>query len=277
MSSYGISAVERVGDAVEEPVEALLGEHLVEHVREPLVRLDGRAASESGLGRPSTRGDQAYGWGSRRLDGRRVGHDGKRLPLSSSDAARARLTPVLRRSAVVGTVEDARVALLSRLIDHAALFPPASLPLPEALEEDRRARESNAAFVLGRFVCPASRLAELPDVGRGVSVTLDEAAVPADIDARVEAVETRMPHELETLASAAPEVYVEIPVGDGVEPSLDALRAARLGPRSAAGAHRCRAQRSWQRSSVAAASGHSSSRRLPGSTTQCGAMASMGS
>ncbi len=138
------------------------------------------------------------------------------------------MTPVLRRSAVVGTVEDARVALLSRLIDHAALFPPASLPLPEALEEDRRARESNAAFVLGRFVCPASRLAELPDVGRGVSVTLDEAAVPADMDARVEAVETRMPHELETLASAAPEVYVEIPVGDGVEPSLDALRAAGL-------------------------------------------------
>ncbi len=137
------------------------------------------------------------------------------------------MTPVLRRSTVVGTAEDARVALLSRLIDHAALFPPASLPLPEAVEEDRRARESKAAFVLGRFVCPASRLAELPDVGRGVSLTLDEA-VPADAGARVEAVEIRLPDELETLAGAALEVYVEIPAGDVVEESLDALRGAGL-------------------------------------------------
>src|SRR5215831_17177773 len=78
----------------------------------------------------------------------------------SSDGAEAALTPVLRRSAVVGTAEDARVALLSRLIDHAPLFPPASLPLSEAIEEDRRARESGATYVLGRFVCPASLLEE---------------------------------------------------------------------------------------------------------------------
>jgi hypothetical protein len=32
--------------------------------------------------------------------------------------------------------------VLERLIDHAALFPPASMSLPDALEEDRRARES---------------------------------------------------------------------------------------------------------------------------------------
>jgi len=31
------------------------------------------------------------------------------------------------------------VALFERLIDHAPLFPPASLPLPEALAEDVRA------------------------------------------------------------------------------------------------------------------------------------------
>jgi hypothetical protein len=39
-------------------------------------------------------------------------------------------------------VSDARRALLGRLIDHAALFPPASLDMPAALEEDRRARAS---------------------------------------------------------------------------------------------------------------------------------------
>ena len=70
-------------------------------------------------------------------------------------------------------VQDARVALLSRLIDHAPVFPPASLPLPDALAEDARARASAASFMLGRFVCPASGLERLPAVGRGVSVVLN--------------------------------------------------------------------------------------------------------
>ena len=136
------------------------------------------------------------------------------------------MTPVLRRSAVVGTAEDARVALLSRLIDHAPLFPPASLPLSEAIEEDRRARESEAAYVLGRFVCQASLLEELPDVGRGVSVVLD--ATPAGDSARVEALETRMSDELDSLVGSATEIYVEVPVAEGLEASLDAVREAGL-------------------------------------------------
>jgi hypothetical protein len=127
----------------------------------------------------------------------------------------------------VGTADDARVALLSRLIDHAPLFPPASLPLEEAVEEDRRARASGAAFVLGRFVCPASRLAELPDVGRGVSVTLDES-IPGDVGARLEAVEARLPDDLGALVGVAPEVYVEIAPDDGLEARLDLLREAGL-------------------------------------------------
>lgn len=135
------------------------------------------------------------------------------------------MTPVLRRSAVVEMVEDARVALLSRLIDHAPLFPPASLPLPEAVAEDHRARESESAFVLGRFVCPASRLEELPDVGRGVSAVLDGELAP---DARVEAVEAQLPDDLYSLVGTAPEVYVEVRLGDGLEARLDALRAAGL-------------------------------------------------
>ena len=49
---------------------------------------------------------------------------------------------------------DARRALLSRLFDHAAMFPPASLPLDEALAEDDRARASEHAWLLGRFVVP---------------------------------------------------------------------------------------------------------------------------
>ncbi len=120
--------------------------------------------------------------------------------------------------------QDARVALLSRLVDHAPLFPPASLPLEEAVAEDERARASASSFALARFVCPASRLAELPDVGRGVSVVLDG---PLERQARVEAVEARADGELGRLAGLAREVYVELPLGDGLPERLDEL--ARLG------------------------------------------------
>jgi hypothetical protein len=66
---------------------------------------------------------------------------------------------------------DARRALLSRLFDHAAMFPPASLPLDEALAEDDRARASEHAWLLGRFVVPAGVVVddrEVAVVGAGV-------------------------------------------------------------------------------------------------------------
>jgi hypothetical protein len=78
-------------------------------------------------------------------------------------------------------------ALFGRLIDHAPLFPPASLPLPEALDEHRRARESDAGWIVRRFVCPASTLAELDGERLALSVVLD-----ADVDLadpRIESVE----------------------------------------------------------------------------------------
>jgi hypothetical protein len=137
----------------------------------------------------------------------------------------------------VATAEDARVALLARLIDHAPLFPPASLDLPHALAEDRRARESPSAFVLGRFVCPASRLDELPDVGRGVSIVLDAARTPRgsrrtgtvpsfsalEPDSRVEAAEAQPGADLSALAGLASEVYVEVPVDAALDDRLDQL------------------------------------------------------
>jgi len=66
---------------------------------------------------------------------------------------------------------DARRALLQNLFDHAAMFPPASLPLDEALAEDRRAQASPHAWLLGRFVVPAGVAVEgreLAVVGDGV-------------------------------------------------------------------------------------------------------------
>jgi hypothetical protein len=67
--------------------------------------------------------------------------------------------------------DDARRALLTRFFDHAPMFPPASLPPSEALAEDRRARESEHAWMLGRLVWPAAQLSELPqDEGRALAV-----------------------------------------------------------------------------------------------------------
>ncbi len=67
--------------------------------------------------------------------------------------------------------DDARRALLTRFFDHAPMFPPANLPPAEALAEDRRARESDREWMLGRLVWPAAQLSELPqDEGRALAV-----------------------------------------------------------------------------------------------------------
>ena len=122
-------------------------------------------------------------------------------------------------------VSDARVALLRGLFDHAPLFPPASLSVADALDEDRQAQGSDAAFALGRLVWPASRLGELPRSGRGLSVVLD-----GDFEPRVEieAVEALVRDDLGELAELAGAAYVEVPLDAHVELRLDAVSAAGL-------------------------------------------------
>lgn len=119
---------------------------------------------------------------------------------------------------------DARLALLRRLIDHAPMFPPASLPVDEALAEDARALGSAHAFMLGRLVWPASAAASIPHV-RDVSLVLD-AGTPEGI--RVAAVEARDRGDLASLSGLAPEIYVEVALNDELEERLDALAAAGL-------------------------------------------------
>lgn len=101
--------------------------------------------------------------------------------------------------------DDARSALLERLIDHAPLYPPASLSLEEALADHRRARESAHGWLVRRFVCPASKLGEVAEEPLHLSVVLDEE-VALD-DSRIEAVELPPGRELEALS---PETYVEV-------------------------------------------------------------------
>ena len=108
-------------------------------------------------------------------------------------------------------VVDARRALLSRLFDHAPLFPPASMGLEDAVAEDARAAASKSSSLLGRFVVPALRLGELDGFDRALSVVLDG---PLAEDARIEAVEARLPEQPQALAELAPEVYLEIPLDE---------------------------------------------------------------
>jgi len=78
---------------------------------------------------------------------------------------------------------DARRAFLAALIDDAGLFPPARLPMGEAVASHEAARGGPNGWMMGRFLCPASRLEELlgrllasPGEPWRVGVILDGAA-----------------------------------------------------------------------------------------------------
>jgi hypothetical protein len=139
-----------------------------------------------------------------------------------------------------GVSGDARRALLERLIDHAALFPPASLDMPAAMAEDRRARASAEAWMLGRFICPASRLGELPDDAPALSVVLDggegdlETVAAAGRD--VELVEARIdpawiPDTQALVREKLPGVqaYWELAPDRGLRGAVAAVREAEAG------------------------------------------------
>ena len=128
---------------------------------------------------------------------------------------------------VATTVTDARQALLRRLIDHAALFPPASMAMADALEEDARIRASAEAWIVNRFVVPASRVGELGDVPLRLSVVLD-SRLPDD--ERIEAVDVPPGVDPGSFVGVAPEVYVEVPF-DGDQPGA-LERLAELGLRA---------------------------------------------
>jgi hypothetical protein len=102
-------------------------------------------------------------------------------------------------------------ALFARLIDHAPLFPPASLPLDEALQEHRRARESEDGWIVRRFVAPASALPALNGEPLRLSLVLDDDHADVD-DPRVESVEIppRPGTEFRFLRVFSVESYVEV-------------------------------------------------------------------
>lgn len=154
--------------------------------------------------------------------------------------------------------QDARRALLGGLIDDAAQFPPARLPLDDALAGYRRNRDGPHAWLQGRFLCPSHLLADLPadqssppapevQPWVGAVVAPDRASpdalaeVLAARDPRVTAVEVALPADPGGWAEylAALEVpttvrraYLEVPVR-ALDPAeaVALLAAAREHPR----------------------------------------------
>jgi hypothetical protein len=121
-------------------------------------------------------------------------------------------------------------ALFGRLIDHAPTFPPAQLPVAEAIEEDRRARASEESWILARLAWPASKLAELGAEDRELTVIMDVVDTPGarhrtwpalDSDPRIQAVEARF--DTAPADWSGSELYLE---------GVDLDRVAELGARA---------------------------------------------
>jgi hypothetical protein len=150
---------------------------------------------------------------------------------------------------------DAVSAALSGLIDYAGLFPPAGLPLDVVADQFGRYRAARHAWMLGRLVVPADRLADAEAAAHRAGASVDEpwrvsalvgtadhsetiAAALVDLHhrprtVRVEAVEAvaGSADDIARLGRIWPtefERYVEIPADSDPAPLMAALSAAGL-------------------------------------------------
>jgi hypothetical protein len=143
-------------------------------------------------------------------------------------------------------------ALLAGLVDYAGLFPPAALPMDDAVAGYARWRRSPEAWMLGRFVLPAGRLVELsraadvylPEPGAGAPWRLS-ALLGADVhgdSARVTAfnassagravvdsaeLKAESPEDAGFALDALPPrlaVFVEVPLGGDLDALLAVLK-----------------------------------------------------
>jgi hypothetical protein len=115
--------------------------------------------------------------------------------------------------------------LLGRLIDDAGQFPPAAKPLDQAVADHLAARVSERAWIVGRFLCPASRVE--PELPLPLGVISDGEDWEAELDDAVsfgaDSYELRDPgaDAYPILAGAGMPVFVE-----GAD--LEQLKAAGL-------------------------------------------------
>ena len=152
--------------------------------------------------------------------------------------------------------ENATRILLESLVDYAGLFPPAGLDMPAAVREYAAHRDSDAAWMLGRFIVPSVRLEEMEGAAAALlprdagtepwRISVLGGTDPVDDAERVWAFNERHAHtgpgravidtmELRAADAAAAErvvrsvpagvtPYVEIPVVDDPGDLIGALR-----------------------------------------------------
>jgi hypothetical protein len=147
---------------------------------------------------------------------------------------------------------DAVTAALTGLIDYAGLFPPAGLPLDVVVDQYGRYRTGRHAWMLGRLVVPADRLADADVAARRAGASVDEpwgvsalvgTADQSDGVAASVIADHRRPHGLrveavEAVAASADDItrlaaiwpaqferYVEIPGEPDPAPLMAALSA----------------------------------------------------
>lgn len=132
-------------------------------------------------------------------------------------------------------------AAFERLIDYAGLFPPAQLEMHDAAEGYARAAEGPHAWMLGRFIVPAARIAHVEaDVPLSVIVPAEEAAFDALDRARasgryrIEALEIP-PADARVVAAlrerhgwAGVPAYAEVALTGPFEEAIASLRPLRL-------------------------------------------------
>jgi hypothetical protein len=105
-------------------------------------------------------------------------------------------------------------ALLSEIIDYAGLFPPAKLPMDEAFRRFVSHRNGDDGWLLARFVCPASRLAELAPLvaAAGESDGPVRLAVLGSGGDDPPALAEAMERDLEAMASFEREIVAAAPI-----------------------------------------------------------------
>ncbi len=123
-------------------------------------------------------------------------------------------------------------ALLESIIDYAGLFPPAQLPMSAAAQNYAKYRSGEHAWMLGRLVLPAARLAELdPRPDWPLSLTSSELR-PSGSGWQLESKAESSEAIEKTLATLPPEVttYFELPITTDPQPLIQTL--ARVGARA---------------------------------------------
>lgn len=101
--------------------------------------------------------------------------------------------------------------LLDSLIDYAGLFPPASLPIKDAVRKYDEYRNGEFSWALGRFVVPVAQVGEVP---RDYPLSVIAASADSIPEAYVVEVKARNAEEIDVIRQQAAKQVIYIEVAD---------------------------------------------------------------